>query len=285
MTSSDDSFLRGLPDDHLYLPPIKAHSLEKILRHNYYTRLFSTGMKAKWPQRAYIGLYSGAGRARVEGTGEIVETTAMSVLRLPDPFSKYIFVDNDSRCTSALSARVASLPSALDVSVMQGDVDESASLVMGALPAFGPGNGLLSFCFVDPFAANLRFETIRTLGQLRMDFLILLMLGWDARVNFQQYYRDTSSTRIGELIDCPDWREQWDRAQDKNVIRFLLGKFDTAMVRIGYRSCGPEHYHPVTAHNKAVLQYVLAFYSKHPLGQRFWEQTLAGSRKQLQLPF
>src|SRR4029077_4567853 len=81
-------FLRNLPDDELYLPSIKEHSLEKIRRHNYYARMFATSMKNKWPQRAYVGLYSGAGRARIEGTGEIIETTALSALRLADPFTK-----------------------------------------------------------------------------------------------------------------------------------------------------------------------------------------------------
>jgi hypothetical protein len=76
----EDGFLRGLLPDDLYTPPIKQHSLEKISIHNRYAGLFNRAMKNKWPQRAYIGLYSGAGRAQVDPTGELVETTAMSVL-------------------------------------------------------------------------------------------------------------------------------------------------------------------------------------------------------------
>lgn len=49
-----------------------------------YVLLFSTAMKNKWPQRAYLGLYSGAGRARVAETDEIVETTVMSAFRVRD---------------------------------------------------------------------------------------------------------------------------------------------------------------------------------------------------------
>ena len=70
--------IRGMEDDGFYTPSIKEHSLRKIRLHNYYVRLFSTAMKKKWPQRAYLGLYSGAGRALVEETGEIVATTAVS---------------------------------------------------------------------------------------------------------------------------------------------------------------------------------------------------------------
>ena len=58
--------LRDLPDDGLFLPSIKPHSLDKIIRHDFYAGVFATAMKNKWAHRAYIGLYSGAGRARLE---------------------------------------------------------------------------------------------------------------------------------------------------------------------------------------------------------------------------
>jgi three-Cys-motif partner protein len=276
-----DNFLRGLADDGHYLPLIKAHSLGKIQRHNYYAELFATSMRKKWPQLAYVGLYSGAGRARIENTGEIIETTAISAVRLPVPFDKYIFVDSDLECTQALAARIAAASPECDAAVLPGDVREIAPLVRHALPTFGPGNGLLSFCFVDPFAADLRFDTIRALSSFRMDFLVLLMLGWDARVNFRRYYDDHTSTRLGDLIDSPAWREEYRRATDKHVVRFLLRKFDEAMVRLGYLPAAEDHYHRVTAVGKGVLQYVLVLYTKHPLGQQFWKQALAGSADQL----
>jgi three-Cys-motif partner protein len=128
--------LRSLSDDGFFLPTIKEHSLEKIVRHDYYADLFSTGMKSSWPQRAYIGLYSGAGRAKIENTGEIVETTAMSAFRLRTPFTKYIFVDEDERCTTALTARINRLPTAFDVSIINGDVNSIVPRVQQSLPRY-----------------------------------------------------------------------------------------------------------------------------------------------------
>jgi three-Cys-motif partner protein len=278
-----EPFLRYLQDDGLYLPVIKEHSLEKIRRHNYYAQVFASSMKAKWPQRAYVGLYSGAGRARLKSTREIVETTAMSVLRLPDPFTHYIFVDSDPDCASALRTRSGQVDVNADVKVLEGDVARVAPTVRQALPVYGPGNGLLSFCFVDPFAADVRFDVFRDLSTLRMDFLVLLMLGFDARVNFRQYYEDKNSSRIGDLVDCLNWRERYDQTSDRNVIRFLLQLFDEAMVRLGYLSAPANSYHQVTASGTSVLQYVLAFYSKHPLGQKFWQDALTGSTQQTSL--
>ena len=95
-----------LERDDWYTPPIKKHTLEKISLHNEYAALFNRAMKNKWPQRAYIGLYSGGGRARIDPTGEIVETTAMSVFRLSDPFTHHIFVDSDPRWIEALRGRI-----------------------------------------------------------------------------------------------------------------------------------------------------------------------------------
>ena len=77
-----EAYLGDLEDDGLYTPTIRPHSVEKIRIHNYYLDLFTTSMKAHWPQRAYLGLYSGPGRACIEGTSEIIETTAMAALAL-----------------------------------------------------------------------------------------------------------------------------------------------------------------------------------------------------------
>src|SRR5690606_17930616 len=187
-----------------FMHSIKPHSLDKIERHDYYAKVFSTAMKKRWPQRAYIGLYSGPGRARIETTGEIIETTPLGAVRVPDPFTHYIFVDWDPRCTAALKQRIDATGVEAAITVMTGDVNDMVPEIKAALPRFSREHGLLSFCFVDPFAANLRFQTLRALAEYRMDFLIVLMFGRDARTNFQKYYEDLDDTRIAELIDCPD---------------------------------------------------------------------------------
>lgn len=53
---ADETYLGSLEDDGFFTPSIKQHSVEKIRVHNYYLALFTTSMKAHWPQRAYLGL-------------------------------------------------------------------------------------------------------------------------------------------------------------------------------------------------------------------------------------
>lgn len=270
--------LTGLFDDGLYLPVIKRHSLAKIRAHNHNVNVFATATKDSWPQRAYIGLYSGAGRARLEETGEIVETTATAVLRLPYPFTHHVFVDQNENCTTALKKRAGATAPSAQVKVLTGDVNVLLPEVRAALPQFGPGNGLLCYCFVDPFDAGLHFTTIRELGRLRVDFLILLALGLDARRNFQLYLKE-SDERLGLLIDDPNWRREWQGSRSvlgEGVVKFLMRKFDEAMVRIGYRSAPIEQALPVKVHGKNVLLYHLMFYSKHDLGRKLWNVTRTG---------
>lgn len=222
--------------DGLYLPEISLHSLEKISLHNRFARIFGTAMKRKWPQRAYVGLYSGAGRAKVKGTDRIVETSALGVLRQPDPFTNYVYADSNSECTSALEARIRNTGLSLHTSVICGDVNSSAARVKDALPPYSRDHGLLSFCFIDPFDLQIRFDTIRQLSPLRMDIMVLLMLGVDGRRNFLRYFQDETSTRIADLIDCPDWRYEYRINRERNPVRFILRKFDEAMTGVGYNS-------------------------------------------------
>lgn len=267
-------------DDGLYTPDIKLHSIEKIRLHNRYARIFATSMRSKWPQLAYVGLYSGGGHARISGTDEIVETSALSVLRQPDRFTDYIYVDYDQRCVEALRTRSEPLRAGARLSVIEADVNESVEQLRRALPTFSRTNGLLSFCFIDPFDLQLRFETIRRLSNLRIDFLVLLMLGVDGRRNFKRYLLDPSSSRIGNLIDCPEWRQEYKTGG--SVVRFVLRKFDQAMQELGYLSAADD-IHPITISGMGVLQYVLAFYSKNPMGRHFWRQTRASLSPQLGL--
>jgi three-Cys-motif partner protein len=274
----------NLQDDGHYLPRIKAHSLEKRLRHDYYAAVFVNALKNDWPQLAYVGLCSGAGRARVEGTGEIVETAAMSALRLP--FTQYIFVDNSERCMDALQQRVAAAGTTASVTYIQGDVNDCVGQVAAGLPKVGRGRpGLLSLCFVDPFDAKVRFQTIRTLARrFRMDFLVLLALGHDVRRNLA-LYRDPANTTIDDLIDCPTWREEFERydPSGKAINSFILSKYDAAMKTLRYQPAEPEDHHAVKVTGKGVLLYYLVLYSKHPLGRKLWGATLDGTDRQQHL--
>lgn len=263
-----------LEDDGLFTPSIKEHSLRKIRLHNHYVSVFSTAMKDKWPQRAYLGLYAGPGRAKVAGTSEIVATSAISAMQVRYPFTKYIFVDKDPDCIAALKARIDALDGDYDVSFIDKDVSVAVPEVMREMPSYSRAKGLLSFCFVDPFSAKLDFDVFRALGsRYKMDFLVLLMLGRDVRTNFQRYFQDEANTRIADLIADEGWRDEWvdSSLQPKDLIRFVLKKFRQAMTALGYQATTlDDAAEPVRLAHGNVLQYYLVLYSKDRLASKFW---------------
>lgn len=280
MSNYDPEPLRRLLDDGLYAPTIKEHTLRKIRAHNRAVAMFGAVTKNTWPQRAYIGLYSGAGRARIEKTGEIIETTPISALRISDPFTHYIFVDRNRQCTDALAERIGILQPSQQAAVIPSDVNDSVAEIKRALPSFDRTRGLISFCFVDPFDAGLRFETLKRLSELKMDFLIMLMMGVDARRNFQNYLNDPSNSRLDELLGNSEWRAEWRSARTGKRIRpvhFLLQMFDTAMTSLGYLHQSPESALPVKVETRNVLLYLMVYYTRHPLGAKVWNSVRKAS--------
>jgi three-Cys-motif partner protein len=268
---------RRVEPDGLYVPTIKRHSLSKIHLHNRYARIMATAMRTKWNRRAYVGLYSGAGHAQIYGTSEIYETSALAVFRQPDPFTDYLFVDRNPTCASALGTRIARVAPAANYSVIAGDVNGSIDEVLAKLPMHSQTQKVLTFCFADPFDLKLHFETVRRLAERRVDFLILLALGFDARRNIVRYYRDLDDRTIGDLIADPQWRDEYRASGEKRIVHFMLRKFDEGMRSLGYlTAAGDEH----SIKKGGVLLYHLVFYSRSELAKKFWRHTCLGITKQ-----
>lgn len=239
--------------DGYYLPEIGAHSLEKLRRHDYYAGIFSKAM---------------AGKQEV-------------------PFTKYIFVDCDPRCIEALRNRIDALDRDLDVTVIQKPVNEAVPDILAAMPRFdaAAGEKMLSLCFVDPFRLDLNFDVIRRLSRYRMDFLVMLPLGFDLRRNLRRYLENEEDDRVARLIEDPDWRAEWRalRQPDRYFVRFALRKFDEAMEHLGYRRREMKDTVSIKVSGMGVYLYSLALYTKHPLAEKFWKTTLAGTAEQTEL--
>ena len=144
---SATSLLTAEPDG-LTTTSIRRWALDKYRLVFTYGRLFSTGMKRKWPVRTYIDLYAGSGFSQIEETAQIYRGSPLLALGLPDPFDKYIFCERIPSSLAALRARVARFFPAADVRFVEGDCDEQIAEITSNVPT---GKGVLSFCFADPF--------------------------------------------------------------------------------------------------------------------------------------
>jgi three-Cys-motif partner protein len=238
-----------------------------------YCEVFSTGMKRKWDARVYIDLYAGSGFSRVRRKERVLLGSPLIALSVPDPFDRYIFCESDPDSLSALKTRVRRLFPSADVRFVPGDVNHNVELIREEIPRHGPDHSVLSFCFVDPFSVEIRFDTLGRLAEDRaMDFLILLALGMDANRNLTAYL-SKENRRIAAFLGNPGWREAWELARERgdNFIYFLACEFAAAMSRLGYLPTTPAEMHPVRSDLRNLPLYYLAFFSKHPLGKRFWK--------------
>lgn len=152
--------------------------LEKYRLVGHYADLFTSTMKTKWENLVYIDLFSSSGYATIETTGKIVKTSAMIALSVPNPFTKYIFCDENEKLIKALELRVKRDYPLLNTIFIHGNCNNKIQEILGHIPQYSKTNRVLSFCFVDPFALEIHFQTLKLLGKLKMDFLILIATGW-----------------------------------------------------------------------------------------------------------
>ena len=224
-----------LSNDGLVIPDVGRWAEDKYRLIGLYASLFSTGMKRKWDQRAYIDLYAGAGYARLRSTNRIVLGSPLIALTIDDPFDKYVFCEENEECINALRKRGSRIAPSADVSYIAGDCNAKLDSVLAAIPKASQSNTVLTLCVVDPFDFGLKFETLRALSSLYVDFLVLLAIGMDANRNYDHYV-DGNSTKIDEALGNTEWRERWKNTGTRrsDFRPFLATEFSMSMESLGY---------------------------------------------------
>lgn len=257
-------------DDNLYIPEVRQWSEEKYRLLGAYCDIFTSSMKNKWKQLVYIDLFAGAGYSKIKESGKIVKSSALIALSLPNTFSHYIFCEQDPKRFLALKARIERDFPDKNVKLIQGNSNIVVSEVRNSIPKYSKENTVLSFCFVDPYSLNLDFQTLRILSNnYNMDFLVLLALAMDANRNMETYLKEENE-RISKFIDNDMWRNDYEKSKNKSIIHFLASKYDFNMSKLGYKE--PPQKQEIRSNAKNLPLYHLAFYSKHSLGNEFWDK-------------
>jgi hypothetical protein len=94
-----------------------------------------------------------------------------------------------------LKARVKRIAPQANVAYIPGNCDAEIEKICKEIPKASSTNKVLSLCLVGPFDFGLRFETMRRLSAVFMDFVVLLAIGMDASRNYDHYV-DGDSTKI-----------------------------------------------------------------------------------------
>ena len=273
----------AIQPDGMCTPVVGAWAERKYRLVSEYARMFTSSMRGKWGSLSYIDLYSGAGRAIVKPSRQLVLTTLTLALQLQQPFDHYIFCEIDSANMAALQARASRDFPTLRPKFVPGDCNQTVVQVINFLPRPSKVHTTLAFCVVDPFAMrSLKFATIQALAQRFMDFLVLIPVYMDAQRNRAIYLRPTDKT-VDDFLGTSTWRPVWATVSGLRFGTFIADRFGAQMASLGYNYTGLSDmvvvHHPV----KNYPLYRLAFFSRHPLGHKFWEEAKKGTRAQLQL--
>jgi three-Cys-motif partner protein len=146
---------------------VKAHNAHKAHYIQRYSHVVAAAMKNKWPHRAYIDTYAGPGICWVEDTGEFVPGSPLIAFDASPNYTHHVFVDMDSRCTSALQTRLAGKGATIITA------DSNAPSTIEQVRAALPRRNCLSLALLDPQGCNLHLNTIKALTFDRpMDLLI-----------------------------------------------------------------------------------------------------------------
>jgi three-Cys-motif partner protein len=264
------------------LPEVGPWAEQKHDHLRSYATIFSTGMRKKWRTRVYVDLFTGAGKAIIEGTSRVVPSSALIVLGVKFPFDRYVFCEKDDGNLRALRARVMSTAPAADVRYVSGDCNARITDLLAELPSPGTRDAL-TFCFVDPFGvSDLKFETIRRLAQeRRIDFLTLVPSHMDATRNEIRLTR-ANEPILDDFLGNRDWRSRWGAADREPAPPsfgvFVVQEFGRSMEGLGYQKSTPKEAAPVDARNRPI--YHLAFFSKNPRGSDFWKKSKRSASKQ-----
>jgi three-Cys-motif partner protein len=270
--------------DGLSCPDVGAWAETKYRLLGLYDELFSTGMKNKWDQRVYIDLYAGAGYSHVSGTGRFLKGSPIIALTVTNPFDKYIFCEENELFLDSLRLRVQRIAPQANVEYVPGSCDAKIGEIYNAIPKRSSNNKVLSLCMVDPFDFGIKFETLRRLSTVYIDFVVLLAVGMDANRNYDHYV-EGQSKKIDEALGNTQWRERWKATGTKrgDFRQFLATEFSMSMESLGYLKQPLHRMKLVRSDDKHLPLYYLTLFSRHQTAYGFWDDVLKYSTDQTSL--
>ena len=231
----------------------------------YYSEIFNQAMKDKpWDERIYFELFAGPGRCFVRETKK--EELGSPLRVLETNFTKFIFVEINEAAAQALATRIEGHRNAAKVEIWCGDCVEAIEKIQ--IPPRS-----LTFTFIDPTRiGHCPFNLIKALAaKTRSDILINIPTGTDIKRNLHTYRAQSgANAQLTRYLDSEEWTKI-PANTPANFCRGFLGLYETQLQRLGYKFVGKLQ--QVTT-PKNVPLYCLFFASKHPLGEKFWNDTL-----------
>jgi three-Cys-motif partner protein len=206
---------------------------------------------------AFLDLFAGPGRARIQNRRDTVEGSPLIVLRHQEaPFTRVILCDHDPENAEALRRRTEA--DRARTSIIEGDCNAEIDSLIAEVPEHG-----LNMALLDPFGPkSLKWSTIRRLGSLkRMDLLIHFPTGALKRNFDHGGFGETIDSMVGTNV----WRATIHEAER---VPQLIDVLRSQLVGLGYDSKRVDAVRVST--EDGLLLYHLVFASKDAKGTAIW---------------
>jgi three-Cys-motif partner protein len=242
---------------------------------NRYADIFSSGMKNKWPRRAYLDLFAGPGRCYEVESGAFYDGSPLIGFRWN--FTDHVYVELEPTAAGALDERCGPWKPERYVSVLEGDCNARVTDVVALLPKYG-----LTLAFIDPTNWQITFDTIKTLTADRhVDLLVSSFGGQMKRV------ARLDQPRLDAFFGTGAWKTdpRFLGADGLPTLSGLLWCYREQLASIGYLDTLSIREVPVM-NSKNVTMYLMAFFSKNTKGYEFWDKvTPVDEHGQLAIPW
>ncbi len=232
----------------------------------YYSEMFATGMKFKWKSRVYLELFSGAGKCLIRDTGREEFGSPLKVIN--HEFTKFIFTEMSLPAAEALASRLEPFSNGNLAEIWCGDCADAIHEIK--IPA-----NSLTFAFIDPTGiGHAPFSLIETLHKkTRCDLLINIQHGMGIKMNIHQYNPDVDEQSALTRFLGNDLWKALPRHNAHDFFRGVLDIYKQQLDKLGFRFTGRE---VLISNRQGTGLYLLLYASKHPLGEKFWEEARKG---------
>jgi three-Cys-motif partner protein len=260
---------------------------EKLFYVQRYIDTFEIAMRnGSWRQRNYIDLFSGPGKCVVRGTNEHILGSPLLSLNTQYPFTDYYFGDLDQQNIDWLKNRTqSSKVSQNHIHYLAGDANQNVKKVTQEIEQadkiFVKGLGsCLNLALLDPEGLELEWTTVESLGEMKtMDLIIHYSQNGLTR-NLDKYLDSSNDTIIDKFFGDRHWRNVYKDSLSKQETsgrhRMLIDYYKSKLSKMGYVVINDQQEttrEPLIRNTERNAPlYRLIFASKHPLGNKIWNE-------------
>ncbi len=230
-----------------------------------YCGITTVSVGKKFPNGVvYLDVMAGPGRCMIKETRE--EFQGSPLVALDYDFAKYIFIESEPALVDALKQRMAGHRKSDKIEIILGDwitIAESGRLKFDA--------STLVVAFVDPTGiSQIPLSAMKTLASIpRIDLLVTIQYRLGIVWNAPQYRKSKSAqTALDKFLGDQSWR-QWGDSRSgefgRLAIEYFCKKYQKQEGFIGTRHISVPEWNPL---------YRFTLFTRHPLGEDFWNKIL-----------